>query len=317
MPTVYPQTKPPSPPPRVRRTRAPSTTPTMMPTTIPTVRSTTFAETIITTYVMGDLPYDDGQKVLLRRYVDDIPRDAAFVVHVGDMRSAAQQQECEWTEYTDVADIMFRSRVPVFMLVGDNDIHDCPDQNTGMNYWTSTLDTFWEHWDDDDDDDDDDDTQSPSSSLLKQVNQLAGVVGTWSFIRDHVLFIGVHLNHSHSPHVQSQTDWVITLIRTYVQDVYPYTGRVVMFGHSGPLNHHAVFFNDLSDFFRYELRDSLPMLYVQGDYHRWDVKQSFYGRSSWMKITVEGEAREAPTRLRISSTGTWQDPRDAFQYQRR
>uniref|UniRef100_A0A7S3P227 Calcineurin-like phosphoesterase domain-containing protein n=1 Tax=Amphora coffeiformis TaxID=265554 RepID=A0A7S3P227_9STRA len=288
---------------RVRKTKAPTTTPTTAPTTIPTVQPTAFVQTTVTAYAMGDLPYSDAQKVLLQRYMQEIPQDAAFVVHVGDMRSAAQSQICEWTEYTDVADSMFRSHAPVFMLVGDNDIDDCPNKNDGMEYWTNSLDHFWEHWDD--------------SSIPAKVGQMSGMVGTWTFVQDQVLFIGVHLNHAYSPNVAGQTDWAISLIRQYVRDLYPYTGRVVMFGHSGPLDHHVDFFDGLSDYFRYELQDSIPLLYVQGDTHRWDFQRSFYGRSSWMKITVEGEAREAPTRLQISSTGAWQDPRDAFRYQRR
>lgn len=289
-----------------------TTAPTFQPTLVPTLAPTTFRQGTVTMYAMGDFPYNANQAVLLQRYMQEIPTDdnAAFVVHVGDMRSAATSAPCRWGEYANVADLLALSPAPVFMLIGDNDVHDCPDRMQGLEYWETNLGRFWEHWNNDDDDD---------AAAIGQVSQLADVPGTWTFVHDQVLFIGVHLTQNVSPHVGLQTAWCIHLIQQYVQDLYPYTGRVVLFSHAGPdLAHHQTFFDDLSDFFANELDDSLPLLSVQGNTHVWDVVPSwYYGRPSWMKITVEGEAREAPTRLSISSSGAWQEPADAFQYTRR
>ena len=292
---------------------APTTAfPTMEPTHVPTLAPTEFRQGTVTMYAMGDLPYNANQAVLLQRYMAELADDASFVVHVGDMRSAATSAPCRWDEFTDFAETLYTSPAPVFVFIGDNDVHDCPDRDQGLEYWEANLDRFWEHWNTNNDGD-------AAAVVVGPVSQLAAVPGTWTFVHDQVLFIGVHLTQNVSPNVGLQTAWCIHLIRQYVQDLVPYTGRVVLFSHAGPdLSHHQSFFDDLSDFFENELKDDLPLLSVQGNTHVWDVIPSwYYGRPSWMKITVEGEAREAPTLLSISSTGTWQEPADAFQYTRR
>ena len=70
---------------------------------------------------IGDVPYTNWEARKLKEQMDDLNEAAEFLIHVGDMRSAANRDACTLEEYEEVADILLRSRVPVFIILGDND----------------------------------------------------------------------------------------------------------------------------------------------------------------------------------------------------
>ena len=69
-------------------------------------------------YVIGDIPYKPEEKLRLRRIVKNIPNDAEFIIHVGDIRDATEDSYCNLIEYQDVRDILLQSPVPVFVVPG-------------------------------------------------------------------------------------------------------------------------------------------------------------------------------------------------------
>lgn len=70
---------------------------------------------------IGDVPYTDWESSKLKDHMDELDETAEFVIHVGDIRSAANGDECVLEEFEDVAEILLRSPVPVFIILGDND----------------------------------------------------------------------------------------------------------------------------------------------------------------------------------------------------
>ena len=290
-----------------------------------------FEPTSVTFYVVGDAPYDNSQAVLLKKYMSEIPSDAQFVVHVGDMRWPGwnQNKVCSSEEYGRITDIMLQCQhAPIFMLVGDNDIYDCPmPYADAEELWTTHLEALW--------------ARTPQNNhAIGKVDQLARVPGTWSFTLDRILFIGMHMTSDTSPSLAVQTQWCMDLIDNYLtKTLYPhpaYMGRVVIFSHAGPdVTSHNLFFDTLSARFGTtstmttpttveasrkgkDFEKNLPILLIQGNIHFWDVQTRFYGKHDhWMKIIVEGEAREAPTKITVTANGDWQSPQQAFAYQRR
>lgn len=69
-------------------------------------------------YVIGDIPYKPEERLRLRRIVKNMPYDAEFLIHVGDIRNATEDTHCNLTEYQDVRDILLQSPVPVFVVPG-------------------------------------------------------------------------------------------------------------------------------------------------------------------------------------------------------
>jgi hypothetical protein len=90
---------------------APSPNPTNAP---PEIKTVIFA-------AIGDVPYTDWEAKKLKTQMDELDETAEFVIHVGDIRSAATRNDCYLSEFENVAEILLRSRVPVFIIPGDND----------------------------------------------------------------------------------------------------------------------------------------------------------------------------------------------------
>ena len=101
----------------------PSTSPTLLPTTLPPTRFPTTlrptsapTRTSITFYVLGDIPYDYDEELILS---EQIPDDAEFVFHVGDIMRP-KRTYCMDSAYARVKEILLQSKVPVFITLGDS-----------------------------------------------------------------------------------------------------------------------------------------------------------------------------------------------------
>jgi len=95
--------------------RQPSLVPSFGPTGWPTITPVT------TFYAVGDAPYSVNQAIELTDQMANIPEDAEFVIHIGDIRSADDGFVCKRSEYEEVASTLSLSRAPVFLVVGDNE----------------------------------------------------------------------------------------------------------------------------------------------------------------------------------------------------
>jgi hypothetical protein len=99
---------------------APSRLPTVAPTIAPSASPTKITG-IATFYAIGDAPYSAAQAVALQLQMSQLPADADFLIHVGDIREADSGLPCEQSEYSNVASILSQSPIPVFIIKGDND----------------------------------------------------------------------------------------------------------------------------------------------------------------------------------------------------
>lgn len=87
------------------------------------IKSQTNRHSDIVFYVIGDAPYKVSEldpTTGFPRQVREIPNDAEFVVHVGDILSA-KESECHISWYQQVSYILRSSNAPVFITPGDND----------------------------------------------------------------------------------------------------------------------------------------------------------------------------------------------------
>lgn len=156
------------------------------------------------------------------------------------------------------------------------------------------------------------------------IQKQSGRRENFSFEHKGTLFIGlnlvggaVHDSKEWSTRLSDQAKWTIKLIRDYVTSISPQTGRIVIFGHADPTNKHQRFFNPLRNFIRDELKNTVPILYVNGDRHEWLYEPSFFGQSSFLRIMVKGKAVDPPLKITVSSSGRKVATRTAFKYGRR
>jgi len=176
----------------------------------------------------------------------------------------------------------------------------------------------------------------------------------FAFVHQDVLFIGLNivggevLNTSEwTTRLDDQFNWTKSLIGNYRQYVqHPqrwkaqannYTnasaviyedntnttttdtkfGRVVLFGHANPVASHDEFFLPLRNYIRDELRNEVPVLYVNGDQHRWSYNESFYNQPSFLRIMLKGGTSEPPLKVTVNYDGTAATTDVAFTYDRR
>lgn len=103
-------------------TKSPTKNPAKHPTERPTLPMTHGEAKKIVFYVLGDAPYKESEfgQDGFPSQIRDIPDDADFVIHVGDMQSS-KSSLCDLSWYQQVAGILKQSSAPVFITPGDND----------------------------------------------------------------------------------------------------------------------------------------------------------------------------------------------------
>lgn len=98
--------------------QSPSDKPTRSPSQSPSSRPS-YENLETTFYAIGDVPYNNREKLELQTHMQNIPRNGEFLIHVGDIRSGQYPWlPCRRQEYMDVRDILLQSKIPVFIIPG-------------------------------------------------------------------------------------------------------------------------------------------------------------------------------------------------------
>ena len=276
--------------------------PTLQPTLFPT---TTIAET--TFYAIGDVPYTPKQANELYVRMGVIPADAEFVIHVGDLQPEKLNETCPPNGYKVASNILRRSHAPVFVILGDNEWNDCLNKEEALGYWREEFEGFdsryWNH----------------TFDLQRQ----PGRSENFAFVHKRTLFVAlnivggtVHNNTEWENRLTDQFEWTRLLILRY-RASREGVGRIVIFGHANPQKSHRPFFDPLRDFIEKELRNSIPMLYLNGDKHVWSYDSEFLGQPSLLRIMLTGGSEEPPVKIVVHANGEYEGPRNAFRYDRR
>jgi hypothetical protein len=297
--TMYP-----TPLPTIHMTEEPSWLPSELPSSVPT---SLFEASTTTFYAIGDVPYDDLQASQLTVQMQNIPSNADFVIHVGDLRNASDDMPCRLDEFERVASILSLSKVPVFVVLGDNDWNDCPNHEEGLQFWKREFlffeSRYWNH--------------------TFNISRLEGYDATFSFRHKRSLFIGLNLvggkvldQSEWHVRLRSQYNWTADLIREYRDDIWPATGRVVIMAHADPTSDHDEYFDPLRAFVQSELGDTLPILYLHGDKHKWKYQDSYLDQSYLLRIMVTGGSSEPPLKLTVPANGYLRPVNESFVYDR-
>lgn len=96
-------------------------------------------------------------------------------------------------------------------------------------------------------------------------------------------------------------EWTRDLIQTHVVDGYD-ANTVVIMAHATVWGENEWFFHHLRDYIQQqrELGKGFPIAYLNGDTHAFDVEQDFFQQPNWLRITIEGNARQKPLILSVN-----------------
>jgi hypothetical protein len=275
---------------------------------VPTAEFASSSHEPITFFAIGDVPYTEDQATKLAAQIKNIPTEADFIIHVGDMRNASVSDSCNNEEYEAVAEILKQSPIPVLILPGDNDWVDCRHPRTAFGYWKDYFlgfeSRFWDHG--------------------FEITHQEDVEENFAFVHKGSLFMGLNMvgrsvlgDDAWEERMESQASWVIQSVKDYREGAVPGNERVFLFGHADPSSKHDGFFEPLRDFIRDELENAIPFLYLHGDQHEWLYEPDYLNQESFLRIMVRGEAAEPPLKFVIDvNEYAFPNTEEAFPYYR-
>ena len=88
--------------------------------------------------VTSDVPIKSPDEHQLVEDLKGLSSTAEFLVHLGNIQNASLTN-CEAERYEEVADVFMESPVPVFVLPGEEDWNNCPDQDDGWYAWVDNF----------------------------------------------------------------------------------------------------------------------------------------------------------------------------------
>ncbi|MCP4174616.1 MAG: hypothetical protein GY758_28025, partial [Fuerstiella sp.] len=247
---------------------------------------------LVTFYAMGDVPYAPQEDVLLPQHVAELPQDAEFVVHVGDIKGGATP--CDEAVYVKVAGMLRQSIPPVFIIPGDNEWNDCTNPAEAWGFWVKHFMRFDQHWH----------HRLPVHRQLEREEN-------FSFVKNNVLCVGLNIVGGlvHDPPEWKQrhvTDlkWIHRNIKRFGHGVT----SMVVFGHAMPAEKHNDFFIPFND----EAREfGKPILYLHGDGHKWIHDRPFTAQNI-LRVQVDQGGIAPPLKVTVTDA-----PKHPFEFDRR
>jgi hypothetical protein len=243
-------------------------------------------------YAMGDVPYIPEEDKLLPRQIAEIPDDAQFLVHLGDIKDGATP--CDETIYQKVASMLAKSKVPTFIIPGDNEWNDCQKPDQGWKYWQKHFRRFDQRW-----------KHDFQLSRSKKHDE------NFVFVHRQVLFVGLNLvgGRVHDPQEwksrhRDNLDWTTDAIKQHGKQVH----AMVILAHANPQPSHDDFFKPLVTAAQ---QFAKPILYLHGDGHRW-IKDQPWEAKNILRVQVDQGGKAPPLKITIHK-----NPAETFQFDRR
>tara|TARA_R110002072_G_scaffold302615_1_gene486794 strand:+ start:53461 stop:54315 length:855 start_codon:yes stop_codon:yes gene_type:complete len=238
----------------------------------------------VTFYAMGDVPYAPDEDVLLSKQISDLPGDAEFAIHVGDIKRGLPL--CTESVYRKVARILSKSAAPVFIIPGDNEWNDCIDPAQAWAYWDQyfmKFDRRWKH------------SLPVERQNIREEN--------FAFVKGGVLFVGlnivggrVHDEQEWKLRHAGDLDWVKSNLQRFGEQI----SSLVVFGHAKPAKVH----NDFFDPFNKVAEDfEKPVLYLHGDGHKWLHDRPFKAKNI-LRVEVDQGGIAPPLKVTVTGHST-------------
>lgn len=249
-------------------------------------------KTLVTFAAMGDVPYSPEEYELLPKQIAEIPAEAQFVVHVGDIKTG--KTLCEESIYENVAAILAKSTKPLFIIPGDNEWNDCIDPDNAWKLWVKHFARFDERW-------------KHKIPVRRQPEHDEN----FAFVEAGVQFMGLNIvgGRVHDPN-----EWKrrhaddLKWTKKNLDDNRFFIKSVIIFGHAKPIDVHDDYFDGLSHI---ATKLEKPVLYLQGDGHRWIYDRPFKAQNI-LRVQVDQGGIAPPILVTVTD-----DPKEPFVIDRR
>ena len=240
-------------------------------------------------------PYADDEEPLLEHYVDLVNADgqSEFLVHLGDVVTGAKRKWPE-SQYAKVANILKRSKVPAYVVLGDNEWNDLDNPAEGLEFWNRQLRDFDKHF-------------PNAHKLVKQSVRTEN----FAFVSKGVLVIGLNLvggrvqeQAEWDRRLQQNADWVNEQFAAHGQDAR----AAVILAQARPAKDHEAFFKQFTESC---VQWKKPVLYLHADGHVWQVEPGWRAPNI-LRVQTDQVRLNPPVLVTVT-----EDPKEPFQFDRR
>ncbi len=240
----------------------------------------------------GDAPRGDDEWQQFEDQVQDLNKGNKykFFVHVGDIWYGTES--LPKSHYTRVADILKQSKIPAYIVPGDNEWNDLDDPAEGWKNWTETFYNFDAHF-------------KTAYVVEHQKDQPENI----AFVKDGVLIIGLNIvggtvhdkEEWKARHARSAT-WVKKQFKDHKDEVR----AAVVFAQARPndtkhLDFFAPFIDKAKNFEK-------PVLYLHGDGHHFNVETPWRAENVW-RVQVDAGNVNPPLEIHVTH-----DPGEPFRF---
>lgn len=238
-------------------------------------------------YAMGDVPYAVPEKALLRKQLTEIPQDARFVIHVGDIKRGAAP--CDRSVYQEVSSILATSKHRLFIVPGDNEWNDCAEPAEAWRLWKQHFMRFDARWEKDV-------NKDVTASLV--VARSKERPENFAFVERQTLVVGLNVVggrvHDAAEWRQRHSQCLGWLTKQAKQNEGKYKAVVVL-AHARPAPTQKDFFDGFS-----QLAGDwkLPTLYLHGDGHVWTKDRPFESKNI-LRVQVDQGGKAPPVRVAV------------------
>ncbi|GKY91704.1 hypothetical protein MPSEU_000142200 [Mayamaea pseudoterrestris] len=177
------------------------------------------SEVPLTIYVTSDVPYAVADQ---KKFIHDlglIKTKANYIVHLGNIQNVSETN-CGLAQYMEVAAMLEETKIPTFIVPGEDDWANCPDQHIGFARWNNTFAKF----------------AHKTGSRMK-VDYQQRRLENFAFVEKNVLFLSVHViggkPTTYSEFLSRMKDnmnWIRGMYKLHAEEV----SGVVIFGNAAP-----------------------------------------------------------------------------------
>jgi hypothetical protein len=208
---------------------------------------------------LGCGPYKPGEDAVLEKQVKMVGEDgqSEFLIHLGDIVSSAKKKWPE-AEYEKVAQILRESKVPTFIVLGDNEYNDLDDPALGLKFWRK----HFLHFD-------------KQFKYAWTVHRQEARDENFAWVSKGVALIGINLpggrvhdKKEWAQRMQDDADWTGDCLKKWKKDVR----AAVVLAQATPVKDHELFVKQ----FAAQCREfEKPVLYLHADGHVWQVQKAW------------------------------------------
>jgi hypothetical protein len=236
-------------------------------------------------YVTSNVPYSASDEDKMVKDLSTLSTYGnPFMVHLGNIQES-KVTLCQSSRYSDVAEMLKNSPMPMFVLPGEEDWSNCPDPNAAWNSWSESFSYF-------------DSNFNKPFPVQRSVDRTEN----FAFVNQGVLFIGVHVVNGRIVDEIDQEarnaanfDWIFKRVNESQNDVR----AIVVFGNARPGHpQNEDFFTKIVSFLDVF---GLPSAYVHGNSGNGGVEEvAFPDSKNVISVQAETGGQAPPLRIIVS-----------------